>query len=326
MTVQRKHLIRVSIYGALGVILFVFFAHPCTRQMVFGPRINGQPFWYWQERYREAAAPADPNRSLTIRGLALIGIKVRHIPPTLSRSPDMLPVVLSLVDDPSPAVRRLIAELLSDYAEFPEACEALMELLHDSEPNVREQAIDSFGRLKPAYPAALPRLRKQLDDEHALCRVRAALALYRLQKGPDQHAGAVLRSAINAVPLPTRVNTIRDVCMLARENPECLDVVGHQIAIEPQMAPVYVPELGAAGSKAIGLLVELLQNENREVRQHAARTLGFVVPAAHEAVPALARAVADQDENVRFAAASALWQIDPERFEKPTPPPKKQSK
>ena len=39
----RKRLLRIGVYGSLASVVLLFLLHPYSRQMIFGPRIRGQP-------------------------------------------------------------------------------------------------------------------------------------------------------------------------------------------------------------------------------------------------------------------------------------------
>jgi len=57
-------------------------------------------------------------------------------------------------------------------------------------------------------------------------------------------------------------------------------------------------------------LIELLEHGDIHDRKLAALTLGEIVPAAEEAIPALFAAVEDEDESLAEMAEEALEQID----------------
>jgi vesicle coat complex subunit len=63
--------------------------------------------------------------------------------------------------------------------------------------------------------------------------------------------------------------------------------------------------------EALPVLMELLQDEDGEVRAYAAIEVGMAGPSAREAVPLLAGLLKDADPEVRRAALVALTGIDP---------------
>ena len=56
-------------------------------------------------------------------------------------------------------------------------------------------------------------------------------------------------------------------------------------------------------------LIQALQDDDEDVRYHAAFALGEIGEGAVEAVPALIQALQDDDEGVRYHAAYALRDI-----------------
>jgi len=70
--------------------------------------------------------------------------------------------------------------------------------------------------------------------------------------------------------------------------------------------------LGSAAKPAVPALMRLLDNENRDVRADAARTLGYMRSVAQDAVPRLVECLRGEDSETRMAAAEALKRIDPE--------------
>ena len=70
--------------------------------------------------------------------------------------------------------------------------------------------------------------------------------------------------------------------------------------------------LGSAAKPAVPTLMRLLDNENRDVRADAARTLGYMRSVAQDAVPRLVECLRGEDSETRMAAAGALKRIEPE--------------
>src|SRR5258708_1512409 len=130
MSITRKRMIRIGVYATLGLVLLLFLLHPYGRQMVFGPRVRGLPLSYWQNRYREAVAWSASEDSLTTRTLTIVGIRPNRGMDSFPVGEDMLPVVLSLVDDPDSAVRASVAYSLSEYPDSAEACNALRAMMN----------------------------------------------------------------------------------------------------------------------------------------------------------------------------------------------------
>jgi HEAT repeat protein len=77
-------------------------------------------------------------------------------------------------------------------------------------------------------------------------------------------------------------------------------------------AALALAELGGAARPAVGALARAVEDENEEVRYAATYALGEIGAGAKDAVPALARALADDDWFVRLTAAQSLEKIGPD--------------
>lgn len=318
----RKTKIRICAYITLGVIVAVFFLHPYGRQVVFGPRIHGQPFAYWQDRYRRAALGSGQQSPTTLKLLGFIGIK--HSAPLLLDEPEMLPVLLSLLDDSSPAVRASLCPWLAKHLDSSEASDGLLGLLDDAMPTVRAAAALSLVQHKPAYEPALAKLRDRLADNDPLCRVRAAYAVCKIEKRPDKKAVAVLRSGlkVNDIsnmqqrghPASACLEAVKYLCFLCDDNREFVAEIADALRENPQLHLYAMMALMDVGPLAIPILMRSLGDANPENRVNAASVLGNFGPGAVEALPALVRARDDPDPGVRNCAAHALSKISPEKY------------
>ncbi len=315
----RKNWLRVEVYGTLGVIVLLFLVHPYTRQTVFGPKVAGMPFAYWQDRCRAAALPGKQEPSF-------IAKLMRLMPPNrrvgAASEAEMLPVFLSLRDDPSEQVRAHVADLLGRYPDSGEARAALLDFLDDPSAIVRAQALRVLAVVQPPDPLALPKLRERLDDGDATCRLWAACAILGREKQPQEKTVAVLGASLKAVDAMRRFQVIGDLCRLGKNNAEMLKVLRQAVADNPGLAFDFANGLQQAGLAAAPLLIELLAARDANARRSAASQLGDLGPRTKDAIPALLALRDDPDASVRYVAGVTLWQIDPQRFAKPAPPPR----
>lgn len=321
MAVTRKQRVRIGVYGVLGMVVLILLLHPYGRQMIFGPRIHGQPLAYWQDRYRRIALGSGPKGPVTLKFLALIGVKDTGT--FLSEDPEMLPVVFSLLDDPSPQVRAFLAGRLQQHVDTPEVSAELIRLLDDPAPTVRAAATLALVRLKPAHEPALASLRARLADDDPLCRVRAAYAVCRIEKPPSHDAVAVLRNGLT-IDDSARIiqghepsaclEAVDYLCSLGKDNPELIADVAGAFRENPMLRRHGVMTLLRAGPIATPILVQSLGDADREIRVSAAAVLGSLGPRAEAALPALLHALDDPDLGVRKTAAQALSRISPEHY------------
>lgn len=284
MATTRKRWLRIGVGGTLGLVLLLLLLHPYGRQMVSGPRVRGLPFSYWQNRYREAVAWSASENTLTSRMLTIVGITPNRGMDSFPVGEDMLPVVLSLVDDPSSAVRAQVAQSLSDYPDSADACNALRAMMNDDDP---------------------------------LCRVRAARVLLMATGHLDEAALAIMRTAsldTSDEYFSACLEAAFGLIVLAHEWPALVADVTTAFQHNPtirRVSPGLLSSLGAAGAP---LLAELLTDDDACVRERAAVVLCRIGPDAGAAVPALVNALGDPNPDVRLWARCALSAIDPERY------------
>jgi HEAT repeat protein len=75
-------------------------------------------------------------------------------------------------------------------------------------------------------------------------------------------------------------------------------------------AATALAELGPVAARALPMLCQALEDENRRVRYTAAKALGAIGPAALDAIPALEQARdGDPDNTVRHYAKQAILRI-----------------
>ena len=157
----------------------------------------------------------------------------------------------------------------------PEATEIFAEALGDPDPTIRQNACDAIARLGPAAKAAMPELEALLNDQDASMRRFAADMLGTIG---DPAATDPLIAALD-----------KETDSFARGT-----IIG---------------ALGDLGSpKTVEPLVRILESKGKD-RLCAVWALGCIGPVAHEAIPALEAALADREESVRAAAATALGRI-----------------
>jgi HEAT repeat protein len=189
----------------------------------------------------------------------------------------------TLVKETSPAVRQNIAWALGRIG--PESIASLTAALRDPDPIVQREAANSIGFFKDEIA------RKALPELLACCKVKnsgvrnAALnVLINILEEADTEAAASIAEA-----LADSDREVRQNAALA------LSAIGGKVALP-----------------AIPILVDTLkQKGNKEVRQQAAIALYNIGPDAHEAIPALIQALADDDSELRSNAALALGGIGP---------------
>lgn len=190
--------------------------------------------------------------------------------------------VANLLHDPLPALRReavILIELLEDQGR--PALPALTEALTDTDRYVRWSAARAIGNIGPREaPFAVPNLAKLLSDENNNVRLAALATLEAMGRIAAPAAPALSQAALHG-DAETRVASIT--------------VLGE---LGPQ-----------AGAVAIPALIDSLTATDARVRRAAAAVLGSYGSAAATALPALRRAIGDDDQEVRMNASEAILNI-----------------
>jgi len=158
----------------------------------------------------------------------------------------------------------------------PEAIPALIDGLGQAKGLLA--AVESLGRFGAASKAAVPRLRVLLKSSRGEPRVTLALALWRIE-----HDDSVV------APLGVLARTDNFIVQL------------HALGA--------LEEIGPGAKSAIPVLVEMLNGNNRFMREYAAKALGSIGPEAKTAIPALEKMLKEPELANRIAAGKALWQI-----------------
>jgi HEAT repeat protein len=212
------------------------------------------------------------------------------------------------------AVPLLLAQAQQDpkSKKKPDEPEGLKALKHP-DASVRYRAAHTLGELGPLAKFAVPELREALKDKNGLVRIKAAEALWRIDKTP----GAVL--------MPVLLDGLKDADPGIRA-----------------AAPAVIVLLGTKGKSAIPVLISLLKDKEYTVKASAVTALGDLGPLAVDAaeplldltrdkdfvllepfvgaslaslgegaLPTLTQAVSDRSAERRHVAASALANMGP---------------
>ena len=319
---MNRRLLTLFVLGAVAVGLL--FAHPYLRQALFGPQLQGQPLCVWQQRYRRVALGPEANpglRGRLLHHLGLAGANAEETAPWV-KDPALLPLLLSLKDDPVPDVRRQVAWDLGAQPIAPAAVNTLLDLLDDPAREVRRAAGVSLAeylafhdpeQAAPLLRPARPRLEARLTDPDQSCRVFAALALLRTF-GDTATTVPVFAAALDSsVGVPGY-----ELDGLVEAGEAGAEVIWRRSDLmtdsHREVRWQYAEALAACGPRAVPRLVRLADDPEALVRRGAAESLGMLGHAAREAAPTLRRlSTADADAEVREAAAMALQAIDPDQ-------------
>jgi HEAT repeat protein len=202
-----------------------------------------------------------------------------------------------------------------DKIEKKCAISALIEILKDTNYEVRQHAAHALGRIGSEAKAAVPALIEALKDEDQNVRNNAAWAL-----------GNIGVEAKDAVP------TIIEILRKAEDEKVIWNAAIALYHIEPEnqsVIPVFIKAvkddkrvirlnaihfLGSIGSEAkdaVPALIEAIEDKDKMVRRSAIDALGGIGAEAENAVFALTKSLKDKDRNIQLSAVNALVRIAP---------------
>jgi HEAT repeat protein len=155
---------------------------------------------------------------------------------------------------------------------------ALIEVaMFDTDPIVREHAVKALGLYESDVDGVVPALRLALNDRSPLVRRAAAVAL----------------SCMDPIPSDALLGLARSLC-------------DEDSLLKGYAETVFI-ELGPLG---VAPLCRSLRNKDPILRYSAAQMLGKLGDDANRAIPALKRALNDNDLRVRLAASQSIANIN----------------
>jgi hypothetical protein len=253
--------------------------------------------------------------TLVVTGSILAGLGLWSLWPTWRQSWEMR-TYASELRGPSPLFARRAADKLAQAG--PVAVPWLTEAAGDQDPRVRSLAFATLGYNRPASKAAVEALSVGLQDDDARARREAADALGRL--GPDAAPAAeALAGALGDVDPGVRLRSARALWRIGGKagelaRPALLDLVAQTAVTSPPVrldaTEVIVKIGGETEARALASLIALTADGAPAVGREAIECLERFGPRALVAVPALERALADEDRVVRCLAALALSEIE----------------
>lgn len=198
--------------------------------------------------------------------------------------------------------RQHVAEALGQTGS-PAALEPLLDMLNDSDYDVRTSAVKSLGLLR--QDAAIPALRQTMErDDNKIVRVYAAEALAKLEEPADKTSLLRLVRDSNSI---TQYLGARGLLELG--DPAGIEALAKLANSEGE----YVPRIAAAalcsGAVTVPMdpLLAMTQSQNPYVRASAAKALGRLP--RQEPFEVLLGMAGDEKEFVLFADDPELFQL-----------------
>jgi HEAT repeat protein len=190
----------------------------------------------------------------------------------------------------------------------------LEKLQTEKDPEMRIRLIQSIGRIGPGARAAVPALRRELQDGSPIPRVEAAVALQRIGQGNPRLIGPALvrslREGVDGFRSIVAINLLHEQGPAALEAvPLLLGLLGEgNSAMECARALVQIsPEQGRAAG------IRLLEKRLAEADSETPAILALLDPANRGAITTLRRVLqeSDFDERILSGALEALGEAGP---------------
>jgi HEAT repeat protein len=253
--------------------------------------------------------------TLVLACLILVGFGVWSLWPTWRQYLEMRTYASELRGS-SPLFAQRAAEKLARAG--PVAVPWLTDAARNPDARVRSLAFSTLGYTLPVSKGSIRTLVAGLKDDDARARCDAADALGRL--GPDAVIAAdALAGAFRDGEPWVRLRAARAIWRIGGKAselapPVLLSLVAQAAVTSPPVrldaTDVIVKMGGETEARALSSLISLTDSEALAVRREAIECLERFGPRARNAIPALERALGDDDRVVRCLAALALSEIE----------------
>ncbi len=182
--------------------------------------------------------------------------------------------------------------------------------LSEADVLVREEALEVLARAGPVAREAVPQVEKLLHAEPVSLRLRAAVALSRIN-GNHGPLADVLAEFLRKTPgVAARLQALQRLHQLGPDGISAatavLELTDHEDMNLRNQAQL---TLVAMEPRVIPILATALKDPLLRTRRLAATSLSRMGPQAHEAAAALEGCLGDADASVRVRSARALWQV-----------------
>lgn len=253
--------------------------------------------------------------TLVLACLILMGLGLWSLWPAWRQSMEMRKYASELRGS-SPLFARRAAEKLAKAG--PMAVPWLADAAKDPDARVRSLAFSTLGNTLPLSKAAIKTLVAGLGDEDARARCEAADALG--QFGPEVVTAAdALAEALGDRDPGVRLRAARALWRIGGKaselsSPVLLSLLAQAAVASPPVRLDATDVIGKIGgeteARALSSLISLTDDHAAAVRREAMECLARFGPRARVAIPALERALGDDDRVVRCLAALSLSEIE----------------
>jgi HEAT repeat protein len=224
----------------------------------------------------------------------------------------------TLANDPTPGVRQNIAWALGKIG--PETISSLKTALRDADPAVQRDAAKSIGQFEAdVAKKALPELIACCTIKNSQVRLAALNVLINIIEENDPKAGASVAQALDDPDMEVKLNAAFVLSSIGgkeslRAIPILVDALKQRANKELRgQAAIAIYNFGPEAHETVPTLIQALADDDLDLHKDVATALGGIGPRAEAAVPALVKLLADTKEkgDARVEAAKALAKIGP---------------
>jgi HEAT repeat protein len=318
MTKRRLVFWSVGLAAGLIALPFLLWGGYAAFGVLHGEHFyRGLPTSHWRRYILRQPKPLTPARDRVLAIEAVRSVEdyfglgeVSGDPAGLSTNPAAIPVLMDLLRDSDREVRRWAANALRCIGPAAErAVPALVEALRDRDAAVAEAAAAALGEIGPRALPAIPALIETfLDGEHPMGGVQEAL----VRIGPA--AFPLLTQALSHPHVYVRGRVAVAARMMGPAALPLAPALIKLLADDNEVARSYAADaLAKIGPAVLPLLAEALHGQAGRLRTGAAFAIGRMdlELESNEAKPLLEEALRHQDKEVRQAAAQPLQNILP---------------
>ncbi len=234
-----------------------------------------------------------------------------------------VPELIQVLKWENPGKRSAALSALSYIGiEAKDAVPILIEILDDDDYSLHSRAAIALGSIGlPAKPA-IPPLIEMLDDEdigfvmmaaRALgdigpCAVEAVPSLLRIAREPDPPVPDEFKDLPYGAYQPSpRWSAVRALGDIGRRQRDVIPLLTELMYSEDEMMLASATfAISQFGKDAVPSLIDLLNDENPDVRSGALKSFVYMGSKAKDAVSNIIERLDDEDEDVRIMAVSAL--------------------
>jgi HEAT repeat protein len=192
--------------------------------------------------------------------------------------------------------------------------ERLLIELQSEDLEVRREAARELGTLKPSTPEVYSALGISITDPDREVRRLSCYALGEIGTTDTE----ALATALTDSEMSVRLAAAYALLKIEAGHTEAVAVLSRAMLAGDGGVIVGVTKGGPQAAWAVPTLTRLLADSRPGIRRLAAEGLGKIGSASQTAMPALEKALKDQDDRVREAATQAIELIQHEVLSKPS--------